>query len=78
MVQEVWLGVEDYLVKPFDILELLVRMEKVLDRMDRQPKQLTYQDIAVGLESQPIHHEEQRENRIAMPDLPGMAIRMGC
>ena len=26
------LGAEDYLVKPFDILELLVRMEKVLSR----------------------------------------------
>jgi two-component system alkaline phosphatase synthesis response regulator PhoP len=31
-VQGLRLGAEDYLVKPFDILELLVRMEKVLDR----------------------------------------------
>ena len=31
------LGAEDYLVKPFSVLELLVRMEKVRDR--RRPKQ---------------------------------------
>ena len=31
-VQGLRLGAEDYLVKPFDILELLVRMEKVLTR----------------------------------------------
>ena len=31
------LGAEDYLVKPFSVLELLVRMEKVLER--RHPKQ---------------------------------------
>ena len=48
------LGAEDYLVKPFDILELLVRMEKVLARADRQPKQLIYRDIAVDLESRSV------------------------
>lgn len=34
-VQGLRLGANDYLVKPFDILELLVRMEKVLARADR-------------------------------------------
>ena len=48
------LGADDYLVKPFDILELLVRMEKVLARSDRQPKQLIYRDIAVDLESRSV------------------------
>ena len=45
------LGAEDYLVKPFDILELMVRMEKVLARADKLPKQLTYRDITVDEES---------------------------
>ena len=53
-VQGLRLGAEDYLVKPFDILELLVRMEKVLARSDRQPKQLIYRDIAVDLESRSV------------------------
>lgn len=44
-------GAEDYLVKPFDILELMVRMEKVLARADKLPKQLTYRDITVDEES---------------------------
>lgn len=41
------LGAEDYLVKPFDILELLVRMEKVLARSDSAAKSLSYADITV-------------------------------
>ena len=41
------LGAEDYLVKPFDILELLVRMEKVLARSDKRPQRFRYRDIAV-------------------------------
>lgn len=41
------LGAEDYLVKPFDILELLVRMEKVLARSDKHPRTFRYRDIAV-------------------------------
>lgn len=41
------LGAEDYLVKPFDILELLVRMEKVLARSDNAARALCYADITV-------------------------------
>lgn len=41
------LGAEDYLVKPFDILELLVRMEKVLARSDHAARALSYADITV-------------------------------
>lgn len=50
-VQGLRLGAEDYLVKPFDILELLVRMEKVLARTDNQHRTLTYRDIAADPES---------------------------
>ena len=44
-------GAEDCLVKPFDILELLARMEKVLARSGKQPKRLMYRDIVVDEES---------------------------
>ena len=34
------LGAEDYMVKPFEMLELLVRIEKVLERTGRAKKVL--------------------------------------
>ena len=49
------LGAEDYLVKPFDILELLVRMEKVLARSAPTENKITYQDITVDLDSRSVH-----------------------
>lgn len=50
-VQGLRLGAEDYLVKPFDILELLVRMEKVLARSAPAESRLVYQDVTVDLDS---------------------------
>lgn len=47
-VQGLRLGAENYLVKPFDILELLVRMEKVLARSAPAENKITYQDILNG------------------------------
>lgn len=46
-VQGLRLGAEDYLVKPFDILELLVRIEKVLARSVPQSADLTFADVTV-------------------------------
>ena len=43
------LGAEDYLVKPFEMLELLVRMEKVLERTGRAKQFLTVRDVEVDL-----------------------------
>ena len=53
-VQGLRLGAEDYLVKPFDILELLVRMEKVLARSAPTDSKLVYQDITVDLDSHAV------------------------
>ena len=49
------LGIVDYLVKPFDILELLVRMEKVLARSAPAENKITYQDITMDLDSRSVH-----------------------
>ena len=49
------LGADDYLVKPFDILELLVRMEKVLARSAPAENKIIYQDITVDLDSRSVH-----------------------
>ena len=48
------LGAEDYLVKPFDILELLVRMEKVLSRSEKQPRIVSWQNILADTASRKV------------------------
>ena len=42
-------GAEDYIVKPFEVLELLVRVEKVLERTGRQISRITVGDIEINL-----------------------------
>lgn len=42
-------GAEDYIVKPFEILELLVRIEKILERTGKLNDVLHYKDITVNL-----------------------------
>lgn len=42
-------GAEDYIVKPFEVVELLARIEVVLRRTNKAQKLLTYEDIQVDL-----------------------------
>ena len=42
-------GAEDYIVKPFEVLELLVRVEKVLEGTGRQISRITVGDIEINL-----------------------------
>ncbi|MGE5493685.1 MAG: response regulator transcription factor [Burkholderiales bacterium] len=42
-------GAEDYIVKPFEVLELLVRIEKVLERTGRMKQVLSAADIEINL-----------------------------
>lgn len=42
-------GAEDYIVKPFEILELLVRMEKVLKRTGRGRDRIKLRDVVIDL-----------------------------
>lgn len=43
-------GAEDYIVKPFEMLELLVRMEKILERTGKLNAVLRYRDITIDTE----------------------------
>lgn len=43
-------GAEDYIVKPFETVELLARIEVVLRRTGKVRQRLSYQDIEVDLE----------------------------
>ena len=47
-------GAEDYIVKPFEILELLVRIEKVLERTGRLQKSLKIKDIEIFPDSRTV------------------------
>lgn len=53
------LGAEDYIVKPFEILELLVRMEKVLERTGKLKPQLVCGGLVVDLRSHRVWEDGQ-------------------
>lgn len=48
------LGAEDYLVKPFDVVELVARVEVVLRRFHKTAKMLTAGEISVDVEARVV------------------------
>jgi len=48
------LGADDYLVKPFQIGELLARVEVVLRRYGKSDKQLVFKDVAIKIDSRQV------------------------
>lgn len=49
-------GAEDYLVKPFDVVTLLVRMEKVLARTGKLNRVLRFSDYTIDAENRTVTH----------------------
>lgn len=47
-------GAEDYLVKPFDVVTLLVRIEKVLQRLGKLNQVICYKDFVVDVDNHSI------------------------
>lgn len=47
-------GAEDYIVKPFEVLELLVRIEKVLNRTGRGREKITVKDVVIDLKEHSV------------------------
>ncbi|MEG0126339.1 MAG: response regulator transcription factor [Clostridia bacterium] len=48
------MGAEDYLVKPFEMLELIVRIEKVLARNKPKTSNLTFLNVAMDMENRVV------------------------
>ena len=44
-------GAEDYIIKPFDVLTLLVRIEKVLSRLDKLEQIIRVRDLAIDMKN---------------------------
>ncbi len=59
-------GAEDYIVKPFEVLELLVRMEKVLKRTGRSRKLIQIRDVTIDLTE---HSVTRGGERVALKPL---------
>lgn len=53
-VQGLKLGAEDYIVKPFEALELLARIETVLRRFGREETTITFKDLEVLLDKREV------------------------
>ena len=48
------LGADDYLVKPFQVGELLARIEAVLRRYSKSEKLITFGDVLINLDSRQV------------------------
>jgi len=61
------LGADDYLVKPFEIVELLARVETVLRRAGKTQTELTVDDVVIDTRSRSVR-QKNREVQLTMKE----------
>jgi len=59
-------GAEDYVVKPFEVLELMVRIEKVLERTGAMKKTETICGLEVDFEAMQVKRDGQEQHLTTM------------
>ncbi|MBQ6701772.1 MAG: response regulator transcription factor [Clostridia bacterium] len=55
-------GAEDYIVKPFELMELLIRIDKVISRNQKAPTLITVRDLEINTSEHTV-----RKNGIEIP-----------
>lgn len=55
-------GAEDYIVKPFEVLELLVRIEKILKRTGRGREKIIVKDVVIDLKEHSVIKSGEKIN----------------
>ncbi|MDP4096318.1 response regulator transcription factor [Paenibacillus sp. P96] len=53
------MGADDYIVKPFEAVELLARIEVVLRRFTHQSSLITYEDLTIELEERTVKKADE-------------------
>lgn len=53
-------GAEDYIVKPFEVLELLVRIDKVLKRTGREAQKLQIRNVVIDIREHSVIKDGQQ------------------
>lgn len=61
-VRGLHMGAEDYIVKPFDVSELVARVEVVLRRFHKSERKLEYDEYTIDLESQNVRRQISKED----------------
>ena len=68
-------GAEDYMVKPFEIVELLARVNIILRRYNKAQSELSFEDIRVDVENQKVT-QNGKEIELTMKELELLILLM--